>query len=231
MSAQVADAAKKNSHPAPPRGPVPSTALCYADRSLHSKSLIRSSLFFSSWTDICIYKDQVLCAEITPDKMALLVLCRHKQASHLLQHWQAWVRAKRSLRQRGAMVHRAHQGYTMRHAWRHWQWLASSKVLHIILWPLVTNVAHNSPPLLAYMQGSQVVAMCSITAVCLQPLPWVVCLVTPLHTLICCAFCTMTPLLALMCCFFCMMTPLHTLEEEEEGFYKFLPARYAVPFA
>ncbi|KAL0052575.1 hypothetical protein WJX82_004127 [Trebouxia sp. C0006] len=55
--------------------------------------------------------------------------CRHRQFSHLLQHWQAWVHAKRSLRQRGAMVHRAHQGYTMRHAWRHWQWLASSKAV------------------------------------------------------------------------------------------------------
>jgi len=87
-------------------------------------------------------------------RLAVLVLCRHRQFSHLLQHWQAWVHAKRSLRQRGAMVHRAHQGYTMRHAWRHWQWLASSKVPHIMLLPLVTNVAHNIPPLPALMQGS-----------------------------------------------------------------------------
>lgn len=64
------------------------------------------------------------------------------------------------------MLHRAHQGYTMQHAWRHWQWLASSKVLRIILWPLVFNVAHNIPALLAFMQGSEAAAMCSITAVC-----------------------------------------------------------------
>ncbi|DBA85972.1 TPA: hypothetical protein ACH3X1_005510 [Trebouxia sp. C0004] len=55
--------------------------------------------------------------------------CRHRCAVHLLQHWQAWVHTKRSLQQRGAMVHRAHQGYTMQHAWRHWQWLASSKAI------------------------------------------------------------------------------------------------------
>jgi len=27
------------------------------------------------------------------------------------------------------MVLRAHEGYAMRHAWQHWHWLASSKVL------------------------------------------------------------------------------------------------------
>ncbi len=101
-----------------------------------------SSLFFGSWTGICIYLNQLLCAVTTPDKMAVMVLCRHRQASHLLQHWQAWVHTNRSLREHGAMVHRAHQGYTMRHAWRHWQWLASSKVLQIILLPPVSNVAH-----------------------------------------------------------------------------------------
>lgn len=74
-------------------------------------------------------------------RLALLVLCRHWRASHLLQHWQAWLHSNRSLRQRGAIVHRAHQGYIMRHAWRHWQRLASSKVLRMMLLPLITSVA------------------------------------------------------------------------------------------
>ena len=26
------------------------------------------------------------------------------------------------------MVHRAHQGFAMRHAWEHWHWIASCKV-------------------------------------------------------------------------------------------------------
>ncbi|DBA72932.1 TPA: hypothetical protein ACH3X2_009886 [Trebouxia sp. C0005] len=55
--------------------------------------------------------------------------CRHRHASHLLQQWQAWVQTNRSLRQHAGMVHRAHQGYIMRQAWRHWQWLASSKAI------------------------------------------------------------------------------------------------------
>lgn len=32
------------------------------------------------------------------------------------------------MRQRGQMVHRAHQGFAMRHAWEHWHWIASCKV-------------------------------------------------------------------------------------------------------
>ncbi len=195
----------------PPCEQIPSAVLFSTERILHSESVSNGSLPFSSWTDICIYKDRVLCAEIPPDKMAVLMLCRHRQAIHLLQHWQAWLRAKRSLRELGAMVHRAHQGYTMRHTWRHWQWLASSKVLHIMLLRLIASMAHNIQALPALVQASKVPAMCSITAVCLQPLPLVVCLMTPWHTVVCCVVCTMTSLLTLICCFFCMMTSLHTL--------------------
>ncbi len=166
-------------------GPVPSAVLSCAERILHSKSRTCSSLLFGSRTSASI-KTSCCVLQQCLTRLAVLVVCRHRRVVQLLQHWQAWVHAKRSLRQRGTMVHRAHQGYTMQHAWKHWQWLASSKVLHINLLPPVTNVAHNVPPLLALMPGSKVAAMCSITAVSLKPLPLVVSLMTPLHTLVCC---------------------------------------------
>ena len=46
----------------------------------------------------------------------------------MLQHWHSWAQEKGRLRQRGQMVHRAHQGFAMRHAWEHWHWIASCKV-------------------------------------------------------------------------------------------------------
>ena len=50
-------------------GPVLSAVLSCAERILHSKSLIYSSLLFASWTGICIYLEQLLCAVTMPDKI------------------------------------------------------------------------------------------------------------------------------------------------------------------
>ena len=57
-----------------------------------------------------------------------LTKCRQRRSACLLQHWHSWAQEKGRLRQRGQMVHRAHQGFAMRHTWEHWHWIASCKV-------------------------------------------------------------------------------------------------------
>ena len=58
-----------------------------------------------------------------------MTCCRQQHIQHIVQQWQSWVLHRRSLRQRGLMVSRLHQGFTLRHAWQHWPWLAGGKVI------------------------------------------------------------------------------------------------------
>ena len=71
-----------------------------------------------------LHPPQATCNSLQP-----CTICRQKHSTLLLQHWLGWARFKGEVKLRGQMVQRAHKGFTLRHAWEHWHWLAASKVV------------------------------------------------------------------------------------------------------